>query len=146
MSELGLPYLPSSLVWTKKSLDKYSYCLPYLPIQKVWTFLNWSLSLNIYFLTFVRILLVNNHAIYNQGHLKMKISLGMTWNIKKSLPNHGKKIITITIFEILHTFIGMDIKIWPTYPENFCPNFFFGKSMAQKYPTYLQFGHMSELL
>ena len=40
MSELGLPYLPSSLVWTKKSLDKYSYCLPYLPIQKVWTFFN----------------------------------------------------------------------------------------------------------
>ena len=36
MSELGLPYLPSSLVWTKKSLDIYFYCLPYLPIQKVW--------------------------------------------------------------------------------------------------------------
>ena len=56
---MGLPYLPRSLVWTKKSLDKYPYCLPYLPIQKVWTFLNWSLSLNVYFLTFVRILLVN---------------------------------------------------------------------------------------
>ena len=23
MSKLGLPYLPSTLVWTKKSLDKY---------------------------------------------------------------------------------------------------------------------------
>ena len=41
--------------------------------------------------------------------------------------------------------IGMDTIIWPTYPENFCPNFFSGKSMAQKYPTYLQFGHMSKL-
>ena len=40
MSKLGVPYLPSSLVWTKISLDKYSYCLPYLPIQKVWTFSN----------------------------------------------------------------------------------------------------------
>ena len=78
MSELGLPYLPSSLVWTKKSLDKYSYCLPYLPIQKVWTFFNWSLSLNVYFLTFVRILLVNNHARYHQGYFKWRISLGMT--------------------------------------------------------------------
>ena len=63
MSKLGLPYLPSSLVWTKKRLDKYSYCLPYLPIQKVWTFLNWSLSLNVYFLTLVRILLGNNQDI-----------------------------------------------------------------------------------
>ena len=69
MSKLDLPYLPSSLVWTKKSLDIYSYCLPYLPIQKVWTFLNWSLSLSVYFLTFVMILLVNNHARYHQGHL-----------------------------------------------------------------------------
>ena len=40
MSKLGVPYLPSSLVWTKIGLDKYSYCLPYLPIQKVWTFFN----------------------------------------------------------------------------------------------------------
>ena len=27
MSKLGLPYLPSRLIWTKISLDKYSYCL-----------------------------------------------------------------------------------------------------------------------
>ena len=40
MSKLGVPYLPRCLVWTKKSLGKYSYCLPYLPIQKVSTFLN----------------------------------------------------------------------------------------------------------
>ena len=69
MSKLGLPYLPNTLVWTKISLDKYSYCLPYLPIQKVWTFLYRILSLNIYILTFVWILLVNNHVRYHQGHL-----------------------------------------------------------------------------
>ena len=69
MPKLGLPYLPSSLVWTKKSLDMYSYCLPYLPIQKVWTFLYRILSLNICILTFVRILLVNNHVRYHQGPL-----------------------------------------------------------------------------
>ena len=40
MSKLGVPYLPSSLVWTKIGLDKYSYCLPYLPTQKGWTFSN----------------------------------------------------------------------------------------------------------
>ena len=45
----------------------------------------------------------------------------------KSLSNHRKKIPTITIFRILHTFIGMDINIWPTYHENFCPNFFLTK-------------------
>ena len=28
MSKLGLPYLPGSLVWTKKSLDKYSTFYP----------------------------------------------------------------------------------------------------------------------
>ena len=38
MSKLGVPYLPSSLVWTKISLNKYSYSLPYLPMPKVWTF------------------------------------------------------------------------------------------------------------
>ena len=67
MSKLGLPYLPSRLIWTKISLDKYSYCLPYVPIQKVWKFLHWSLYLNIYLLTCVRILLVNNHVRYHQA-------------------------------------------------------------------------------
>ena len=42
MFKFGLPYLPSTLVWTETSLDKYSYCLPYLPIQKVWTFSNFK--------------------------------------------------------------------------------------------------------
>ena len=69
MSKLGVPYLPSSLVWTKISLDKYSYCLPYLPIQKVWTFSNLSLFLNVHFLTLVRILLVDIQVEYYQGHL-----------------------------------------------------------------------------
>ena len=55
---------------------------------------------------------------------KWGISLRMTWYIKKSHPNHRKKIPTITIIGILHTFVGMDINIWPTYPENLCPNFF----------------------
>ena len=41
--------------------------------------------------------------------------------------------------------ISMDIHIWPTYLKKFCPNFFFGKSLARKYPTYLQFGHMSKI-
>ena len=60
--------------YLKPSMDKNKfwqvlYFLPYLPIQKVWTFLNGSLFLNAYFLTFVRILLDNNHARYHQGHL-----------------------------------------------------------------------------
>ena len=74
ISKLGLPYAPSTLVWTKVSLDKYSivYCLPYLPIQKVWTYWNKSLHFNIYFLNFIRALLVNNQIDYHQGHLKME--------------------------------------------------------------------------
>ena len=40
-------------------------------------------------------------------------------------------------------FISMDIHIWSTYLKSFCPNFFFWKSMAQKYPTYLQFGQQA---
>ena len=136
MSKLGLPYLPSSLVWTKKSLDMYSYCLPYLPIQKVWTFLYRILSLNIGYYWLIIMLDIIRDTF------KWWISLWRTIIPQSS----RKKIPTITIFEILHTFISMDIHIWPTYPETFCPNFFFGKSMAQKYPTYLQFGHMSKLL
>ena len=135
MSKLGLPDLPSSLVWTKKSLDMYSYCLPYLPIKKVWTFLYQILSLNIGYYWLIIMLDIIRDTF------KWWISLWRTIIPQSS----RKKIPTITIFEILHTFISMDINIWPTYPETFCPNFFFGKSMAQKYPTYLQFWHMSEL-
>ena len=76
--------------------------------------------------------MVNIQVRYNQGH----------FNVRKALPNHRKKIHTIALFGILHPLIGMDIKIWPTYPEYLCPDFLFGKSMAKKYPTYLQFGHM----
>ena len=65
----------------------------------------------------------------------------MAQNIKKVLSTHSKKITTITIFGILYAFIGMGINIWPNNPENFWPNIFF-KSMAQNYPTYLQFGLM----
>ena len=72
MSKLGVPYLPSSLVWTKIGLDKYSYCLPNLPIQKVWTFWNLSVFLNVHFLIFVRIPLVNIQVEYYEGHLQMK--------------------------------------------------------------------------
>jgi len=39
-------------------------------------------------------------------------------------------------------FKGLDINIWPTYPDIFCPTCFLGKSMAWKYPTYLLFGHI----
>ena len=64
----------------------------------------------------------------------------------KEIPSKPQeKIPSITLFGILYILIGMDINMWPTYPENFCPNFFFGKSMAAKYPTYLRFGHMSKI-
>ena len=53
--------------------------------------------------------------------------------IKKSSPTHSQNILPSQYF------ISMDIHIWPTYLKSFCPNFFFWKSMAQKYPTYLQF-------
>ena len=72
MFKLGVPYLRSSLVWTKKGLDKYSYCLPNLPIQKVWTFWNLSVFLNVHVLIFVRIPLVNIQVEYFEGHLQMK--------------------------------------------------------------------------
>ena len=46
--------------------------------------------------------------------------------------------ITILLCKYGHPYL-------PTYHKSFCPNFFFGKSMAGGYPTYLQFGHMSKL-
>ena len=54
---------------------------------------------------------------------------------KETPPNYRKKSPTITIFEILHTFIGVDINIRPIYPKHFCLNFFLVKSMALKYLT-----------
>ena len=127
MSELGLPYLPSSLVWTKKSLDMYSYCLPYLPIKKVWTFLYQILSLNIGYYWLIIMLDIIRDTF------KWWISLWRTIIPQSS----RKKIPTITIFEILHTFISMDIHIWPTYPETFCPNFFLAKVwLKNTLPTY----------
>ena len=50
MSKIGLPYLPSTLVWTKKKFGQVSPCLPYLPFQKVWTF--WNKKLLVIFTLF----------------------------------------------------------------------------------------------
>ena len=57
------------------------------------------------------------------------------------LPNHRKKIPAITIFGILHTFIGVDIIIRPTYNENFGQKFFWGQNFGSKIP-YLQFSKL----
>ena len=118
----------------KNKFGQVLYFLPYLPIQKVWTFWKLSLVINVYFLNFARILVVNNQVKYYQGPLWIK-------DFHRDDLNYKEIHSTITIYGIMYTFIGMDINIWPTYPENLCPNFFFGKSMAQKYPAYLQFGH-----
>ena len=53
MSKIGLPYLPSTLVWTKKKFGQVSPCLPYLPFQKVWTF--WNKKLLVIFTLFSQV-------------------------------------------------------------------------------------------
>ena len=89
MSELGLPYLPRSQVWTKKSLDKYSYCLPYLPIQKVWTFFNWSLPLNVYFAYFF--MYGHQYLTYLPWKYLSKLFLAKVW-LKNTLPTYSLNI------------------------------------------------------
>ena len=69
MSELGLPYLPRSLVWTKKVWESTPIVYPTYLFKMFGNFLIEILSLHEYFLTFVRILLVDNHARHYQGHL-----------------------------------------------------------------------------
>ena len=54
--------------------------------------------------------------------------------------NHRKNINTNTIFGILHNFVCMNIHIRLHISENCCPHYL-RKSMAQEYPTYLQFRH-----
>ena len=58
---------------------------------------------------------------------------------KESLPNHKKNIPTI-----------IPLKVWTSISDLptlkiFVQTFLFGKSMAQKYSTYLQFGKVSKL-
>ena len=66
MSKLGLPYEPSTLVWTKISLDyMYSIVQPTYLSSK-FAFKN-KLSNSKCFLTNVRILLGNNQVKYYQG-------------------------------------------------------------------------------
>ena len=48
MSKMGLPYLPSTLVWTKISLDKYSPVYPTYLSKKFGHFGKKSLLLNSY--------------------------------------------------------------------------------------------------
>ena len=53
MSKISLPYLPSTLVWTKKKFGQVSPCLPYLPFQKVLTFWNKKLLVIITLFSYV---------------------------------------------------------------------------------------------
>ena len=52
-----------------------------------------------------------------------------------SLPNHRKKIHSITIFEILHTFHRYGHQYLTYLPWTFLANLFFEKSKAKKYPS-----------
>ena len=73
------------------------------------------------------IILGYNEDTYHQGGLQIKARI-------------NDDFITLTI--LLYKY---GLPYLPTYHKSFCPNFFFGKSMAGGYSTYLQFGHMSEI-
>ena len=76
MSKIGLPYVPCTLIWTKKKVGQVLFCLPYLPTQKVWTF--WVCSISTHFvrnliqhnflkpsLTFIKITYLNQTVSLN---------------------------------------------------------------------------------
>ena len=126
MSILGLPYpyLPCTLIWTKKSLDKFSSVYPtYLP-QKFGHF-------GIKVCSYGR---CQKHPeggrflVCGGGYKVFSIFLGGVQTISSSLQDIE---IIFRIFRgdfgILHTFTSMDIHIGPTYLKSFCPNFFFEK-------------------
>ena len=92
MFKIGLPYLPSILVWTKISLDK--------------------------------MMTLNNENPFQ--------------TTAKTSSSSSYLEITVLLYKYGHTYL-------PTFHKIFCPKIFFGKSMAGGYPTYLQFGHMSEI-
>ena len=62
--------------------------------------------------------------------------------LSKQLPKHPRHH---HIWDSPYFYASMDFPIYLPYHKKICPNFFFGKSLAPKYPTYLQFGHMSKV-
>jgi len=98
--------------------------LPYLPRTLVWT----KLSLDKYSPVYP------TYLSKKLGHFEIKFAPKLISSSSSSLYLE----IIMLLYKYGHPYL-------PTYHKIFCPNFFFGKSMAGGYPTYLQYGHMSKL-
>ena len=127
MSKLGLPYLPRTLVWTKISLDKYSIFYPTYLSKKFGHFENKVCSL-----TYIFSILQGFYWLI----IKL-ISIGMTWNIKKFLPNYHQLWDYVYFHRYGHQHL--------TYlPWKFMSKLFFWKKYGSKIPylptvwTYVQ--------
>ena len=75
---------------------------------------------------------------------KLRLSLMMTLNNENPFQTTAKTSSSSTYFEFTILLYKYGLPYLPTYHKLFCSYFFFGISMAEGYPTYLQFGHMSE--
>ena len=69
----------------------------------------------------------------------------MTLNNENPFQTTAKTSSSSPYLEITILLYKYGLLYLPTYHKSLCPNFFFGKSMAGGYPTYLQFGHMSKV-
>ena len=149
MSKLNVPYLPCSLVWTNISLDKHSSVYPtYLPKNfghfgtKVCSWiLNFDRNLITHFLSpsfyawrkKPRVFLLRDILTLTEteSRLSLGTTLDKTYHIQTTA-NH-------------HRFIKVWTSIADLPASKFLSKLFFvEKSMVQKYPTYLWFGHMSK--
>ena len=136
MSKLGLPYVPCTLIWTKKVWT--STLLSTLPTYpKSWDILELKFALF--------------EGVKTSGRGKIP----HFWGVKSlfrffrgGLDNFqwfqgGKAHLGAFLdFEYFYKF-GHPYLIY--LPQKFLAKLFFGKSMAEKFPTYLQFGHMSKI-
>ena len=76
---------------------------------------------------------------------KLRLSLMMTLNNEYPFQTTAKISSLSPYLKFTILLYKYRLPYLPTYQKIFCPNFFFGKSLAGGYPTYLQFGHMSKV-
>ena len=140
MSKVALPYLPTPPGMDKVQFGHKFFCLPYLPIQLVWTFWNLSLDLG----------QVSKRGVgpsYLVGYRIFSVFLGSLDNCQQF--QGGRNYFQnfqggFWDFSYFYKYGHQYLTYLP--PKFLSKLFFYKKSMAEKYPTYLWFGRMSKLL
>ena len=130
----------------KRPLKKPTKLINYLPYTLMGRKISWDNNSSVYSTYLSKKFGHFGINLFKEAYKdKVRLSLSMTSNIENPFQTTAKTSSSSQYLEFTILLYKYGLPYLPTYHKNFCPNFFFGKSMAGGYPTYLQFGHMSKV-